>query len=474
VFVCISIAIRKLRAPCGQILGAGPPRQGVQPDPRPARSPGMGSAAAKRTPAWLLPAAALVGVSCLLTLALGALTGGAEIGDDAPHLLELVRAPGILLRAPGESGLPETWQSFPPLLPAFFGLGVRPWLRVTSDFAAIRLGALTWTLLALLATDGLGRAIGLQEGPRRNAAWILALAPSTLAAVALLPQEEAYVALCAIGLFSVGATGGGIGLALAAAAAVLAGKVLLAAVVVPVACFARRPLRALALSGGAMALAQLGWLALQQARFGAVPLVGYSLDPATSISLWGMLSGLGVHLGADATRALSGGATALGVLGASALARRHGLPLLEGVAVALLVPLLTLAIAMPPYLLWDLPFLALAIGRMDGTPRRTGIALVAGWGVTAYACKLLGGVALALEAPRPGGKPAVAKRVAGLLGEDFPFRATRTVLLALLAALGVGLALLLWRQGRRLNGGLQTAEGAPGGSKPVGRIGGIP
>jgi hypothetical protein len=405
----------------------------------------MGSAPAKRAPVWLAPAGALCVASLALAAALAALTGGREVGDDAPHLLELVRSPWILFGPPAESGLPATWQSFPPFLPALFGLAVRPWLAFAPEFWAIRLGALAWAVAALLATDRIGAALGVAEPRRRSALWLFALAPSTLAATALLPQEEAYVALFALAPVAAAAAGR-YGLAAALlGAAVLAGKVFLAGLVLPLAALAPRPLREGARLAAAVAFAQGGWLALQAARFGAVPLLGYEIDPATSVSAFALLAGLGLSPEPATTRALSGLLSVAGIAGIAWAARRQGLPLLHAAALCLLVPLLTLSIAMPPYFLWSLPLAALAIAQLEGPARRRAAATVVAWGTVAYACKLLSGVALAAASPRPGGKGAIAELAFAAVGRDFPFRGLRTALLAVLLALLLSLLALLWR-----------------------------
>jgi hypothetical protein len=405
----------------------------------------MGSAPAKRAPAWLAPAGALCGGSLALAAALAALTGAREVGDDAPHLLELVRSPWILFGPPGESGLPATWQSFPPLLPPLFGLAVRPWLALAPDFWAIRLGALLWAVAALAATDRFAAALEMPEDRRRPALWLFALAPSTLAATALLPQEEAYVALFALAPVAAAAAGR-YGLAAALlAAAVLAGKVFLAGLALPLAALAPRPLREGARLAAAVVLAEGGWLALQAARFGAVPLLGYEIDPATSVSAFALLADLGLSPGPEVTRALSGILTVAGIAGISWAARLHGLPLLPTAALCLLVPLLTLSIAMPPYFLWSLPLAALAIAGMEGRARRRAAAVVVAWGALAYACKVLSGVALAAASPRPGGKGAIAELAFAAVGRDFPFRTLRTALLGALLGLLAALLVLLWR-----------------------------
>jgi hypothetical protein len=404
------------------------------------------SAEAQRLPIWLAPAAALCAASLALAAVLAAVSGGRELGDDAPHLLELVRNPTLLLGPPSAS-LPETWRSFPPLLPPLFGLLVRPFDGLGSDFAAIRLGVLAWAIVLLAAMARLASALELSTAETRRALFALALSPSLLAATALLPQEEAYVALFVLALVGAAAAGRFGLVASLLAISVLAGKLFLAALVVPLACHAPRPLRELLRSGVAVFGAAGGWLAFQSWHYGSAPLVGYSIDPASGISAWAVLAGLGFALDAAAIRPLSGALTVVGVVAVSAGARLRGLPLVHTTVLSLLVPVLTLSIAMPPYLLWSLPLGALALASASPPTRWAGISLIFAWGGLAYVCKLLSGVALAVETIRPGGKTAIAGLVVGLLGESFPFRGARTALLTLLLALGVGLGLTIWRSG---------------------------
>jgi hypothetical protein len=56
-------------------------------------------------------------------------------------------------------------------------------------------------------------------------------------------------------------------------------------------------------------------------------------------------------------------------------------------------------------------------------------------------------VALALERDRPDGKPAIARLISGVLGDDFPYRGLRATLVAILVGLGLALLTLLLRDG---------------------------
>jgi hypothetical protein len=406
----------------------------------------MQAAAAKRLPVWLPPVAGLCATAGAIAAALALATGGREVGDDAPHLLELTRNPWILL-GPPSAALPATWRSFPPFLPPLFGLLVRPFDALASDFAAIRLGALAWGVLLVTATARLGGAIGLSRDESRRALWLLALSPSLLAASALLPQEEAYVALFALALVAAAAADRPWLVAVLLAAAMLAGKLFLAALVLPLACHARDPLREVVRYGAAVAAAAGGWIAFQAWRDGSAPILGYAIDPATSVTVWAALSGTAVALDPAAVRLLSGAATVLGIAAVSGWARLRGLPLLHTAALGLLVPVLTLSIAMPPYLLWSLPLAALALAAAPARVRLAGFALAVAWGGVAYAAKLMSGVALAVETSRPGGKTAIAELVVAVLGPDAPFRGLRHGLVAGLALLGASLAIAIARAG---------------------------
>ncbi len=88
-------------------------------------------------PVWLGPTIALIASHLAISAILAAATGGREIGDDAPHLLDLVRAPFSLFGDYRAAGYSDTWGSFPPLLPpALRAAGpalARPGLRFLGD-----------------------------------------------------------------------------------------------------------------------------------------------------------------------------------------------------------------------------------------------------------------------------------------------------------------------------------------------------
>jgi hypothetical protein len=424
----------------------------------------MARDAPPRRPPALAPALALVAASVALTAAVGAVTGWREVGDDAPHLLELVRSPWILLAAPESSGLSPTWRSFPPLLPATFGLLVRPWLAWLPDFLGLRFGVLSWALVALLVCDALAARLGFSRAERSRALWIFASASPLLGSIALLPQEEVYLVPLVAALFAAGSAGRPWLVAALAALSMLAGKILLGLLVVPIACYSARPAVELARSGAAMAGALGAYLAWHALHHGSVPLLGYEVAPGTSISAWAVLAGLGLPLPRGA------GVPSLALTVAVALAtavhaRRRAVPVLHASALVLLLPLFTLSIAMPPYIVWGLPLVALVLARSDRSTRAAGIVLVGAWGAVAYASKLLAGVALALSAHRPQGKRSVAELAERLLGSDFPYEGTRTALLVLLVGLGIALAAVVWRAGLAREARRPPAPGPSEGSR---------
>ena len=398
-------------------------------------------------PVWLPASLLLIGLSVGISLAVALVTGGREVGDDAPHLLELVRAPWILWGDPAASGLAPTWQSFPPLLPPLFGLAIRPWLDVLSDFGAIRAGALLWTLGALIGLDAFARRVGGIEKRDRQLLLVgFATLPSVLAAIALLPQEESYVALFAMALVAAHHARRPLLVAALLGLTALAGKVFVLALAAPLAFASVRPWRTLVGYGAAAGFALGGFLALQIVRFGAAPLAGYEVAPSTSVSLWAVLDTFwSLPAGIVPLSAVLAGAAILAI---SAAGRRAGVPVLHLCAIALWCVQLGVAVAMPPYLVWNLPLLLVIAGDPRAGARRWAIvAILYLWGGVAYAAKLLGGVALAVEGGRSAGKTAIADAAVRLLGETFPFGTARTALVALLVVLGIACARLVWNAG---------------------------
>jgi hypothetical protein len=418
------------------------------------------------------PAAALIALHLAVTAGLLAATGGHEISDDASHLLRFVREPFVLWRDPGVTGLSGTWASFPPLLPPLFGALVRPWLWLAPEPVALRLGALLWTLLALLGTGWLALRLGGTAEEARRAGWLYVAVPLPVLASAVLPQEESYVSLFAVA--AVGAAAAGrLGLAAALlAATALAGKVLLLLLAVPLALAGPRPLRSLVALGGVGATGLAAYLGFHALAHGQLPLLGYRLDPIQGVSLASLLRLLGAELPA-ATPLLSSLLAGAAALGWCALGRRRGLDLLPLVAGTLWIAQLLLAVAMPPYLLWNLPFLAVLLARRGDRAGLAAAGLVA-WVGAAYGAKLSRAVALGLEAPRGAGKSALTRLATGTLGPEFPYHAAQTLLTALCLAIGAAFLAGLLARGAGGAAGARTGKRAlrGGESSPQHRGGG--
>jgi hypothetical protein len=395
------------------------------------------------------PAFALCALHAAATATLFAVTGGREIADDAPHLLRFVREPFLLFASPEASGLPSTWASFPPLLPPLFGALVRPWLAVAPEFVAIRAGVLLWTLAALAALHAFAaRSLSLAPPEARRALWLYTLVPLPLLASALLPQEEAYVSLFAVGLAAAALAGRTGWVAAGLAATALAGKVFLLLLAVPLAFAGPAPFRTLALYGAAGAAALGAYLGFHQLAHGSMPLLGYRLDPVQGVSIWSLLRLLGVPLDASGLGLASVAATGAASLAFCAWGRRRRQGLVELAAGTLWIAQIGLSVAMPPYLLWNLPFLAVYAAPSVRRWRVVAAALVA-WTAAAYGAKGVRGVALALETPRGEGKGAVAALFERFLGRDFPYDAAQLTLTALCLAIGTAFtAALLIAPGR--------------------------
>lgn len=394
------------------------------------------------------PALALCALGAAATATLFTVTGGREIADDAPHLLRFVREPFVLFASPSTSGLPSTWASFPPLFPLLFGALVRPWLAIAPDFVAIRAGALLWTLAALAALYALTHhALSLERSEARRALWLYAVLPLPLFASAVLPQEEAYVSLFGVGLAAAAHAGRTGWVAAGLVATALAGKVFLLLLAVPLAFAGPAPFRTLVLYALSGATALGAYLGFHQLAHGAVPLLGYRLDPIQGVSVWSLLRLLGPPLEAGALGLASVAATGAASVAFCAVGRRRSLGLVELSAGTLWIAQLGLSVAMPPYLLWNLPFLAVYAA---ASFRRWSVVAgaLAVWTAAAYGAKVFRGVALALETPRGSGKGAVAALFERFLPPDFPYDAAQLALTALCLAIGAAFtAALLFAPG---------------------------
>ena len=405
-------------------------------------------------PLWLGSMIALIATHLAIAALLANVTGGREIGDDAPHLMAMIRNPLALFSNYQAAGYSNTWGSFPPLLPLFFGLLIRPWLAAGSDFWAIRLGALCWSILALLGFHWL--ASGVPAVPRRRlrtALWLFALSPPLIGGSAVLPEEEAYVCLFGMLLFAVARQSRWSLLPLLFAATAIAGKYFLLALAIPLALASPRPLRDLTRFVAVPIVVLAAYIIYHQLRFGLMPIFEYELSPAGTISVWALLWNLGFQPPPQLIQTASTLTTGCLVLAFCWLARRRKFPLVVSVAGTLWIVLLSVSVAFPPYLLWNLPFLLIVFAMLESAPLRwVHAGLIYLWGGIAYTSKLFRGVHLTLAMDRSGGKDAVADLLARALGSDFPYHAAQALLTALCVAIGITYVALLWMTAARLSG----------------------
>lgn len=408
----------------------------------------------------------------LPALPLAALTGGREVADDAPELLRLVREPFALWGSYMETGLHRRWGSFPPLLPPLFGLPIRPLLGTIPDFWAIRVGVLAWGALAYVWLAGEVERDHAGANAARTACWLFALLPSVWCAIALIPQEEIYVGLFALGLYRLARERlwGWIPLALAATA--LSAKYFLLILILPLALYSPLPLRNLVLwcaAGFGTLGAYVGYHLLAH---GTTPILSHLLTPEGSISLWALLWYLDwlprmelVPL-LEWVKNFSILLTGLSVLALSAWARARGVPLAFALAASLFATLLLVSITFPAYVLWALPLALVCLARIGAARERAALAaLLALWGVAEWGANFFRGVGFALAAERETGKEAVAAHAEAWFGAGFPYEGATIACIALVLASGAGIVALLLGAGRA--GG---AGPAPGGSTRPARL----
>ena len=397
-------------------------------------------------PLWLGPMIALIATHLAIAALLASVTGGREIGDDAPHLLAMIRNPLSLFGDYRAAGYSNTWGSFPPLLPSLFGLLVRPWLAAGSDFWAIRLGALCWSIVALLGFHWL--VSGVPGAPRRRlrtALWLFALSPALIGGSAVLPEEEAYVCLFGMLLFAAARQGRWNLLPLLFTVTAIAGKYFLLALAIPLGIASPRPLRDLTRFVAIPAVVLAVYIAYHRLRFGLMPILEYELTPAGTISVWALLWNLGFQPPPQLIQTASTLTTGSLVLAFCWLARRRKFPLVFSVAGTLWIVLLSVSVAFPPYLLWNLPFLLIVFTMLESAPLRwVHAGLIYLWGGIAYTAKLFRGVDLALAMDRSAGKDAVADLFVRVLGNDFPYHGAANLLFALIVAIGISYVALLW------------------------------
>lgn len=405
-----------------------------------------------RFPLWLGPLLAL----CALTLGFAALAwwagGGREFATDASRLLVFARHPLVLWDSYENSGLGPSWGSFPPLLPTLFGALVYPWTLAFSDFWAIRLGVLTWTCLLLV---GLWAVLAyLEKTPSRDvrsALWLFATIPSVWGAAGLIPEEEAYVSIFALGLFCVGRLGHWHLVGPLLLVAILAAKYFLLILLLPLAFASPRPWRNAVIWGGLVGIGLVAYIGYHQLRFDLMPILSYEAETLHGhLSVWSLLWELGVRPSDQAV-------AAVGVLGAGVMvaawavtARHIGIDLVFGMTVALYITLLTISRSWPGYVLWALPLALVCWARLPRSSIRVWVpVLMFAWSAGEWGSNLLRGVDRALSRGTGEGKGAVAARVEQLLGPDFPYYSAHVACVALVVGSGVALIVVLGRAGMR-------------------------
>jgi hypothetical protein len=397
--------------------------------------------------AGLAPALGLIALAAAWSALLYALSGGREIGDDAPELLRLCRHPLALFGDYRAAGIGPNFASYPPLLPLLFGAGVRPWLPLVPDFWAIRIGVLGWTLCALALIGPVARSAGLSGPQTRRALWLFVLLPTPWAAAALIPQEEAYVALYAVALYLAAASGREALLAPLFLAAVLAGKYFLLILALPLAACSPTPIASFVRSVTPAGVGLGAYVAYHALAFDhPIPILAHRVGATGSLSMWTPLWALGVRLDPTSVKAVSLLLTGAGVLGFCLLGHRRGLDRLSAAAGSLYLMLITLYITLPAYVLWALPLMVVCVWRMpDPRHRWAGVIGLFVWSAAEWGANLFRGVALALSVERTPGKQAIAGAVERVLGAGFPYHAVSVGLTALLIVTGAALIALLLR-----------------------------
>jgi hypothetical protein len=397
----------------------------------------------------MTPLLVLAGISLAVSALVSSATGGQEIADDAPHFLEFARSPLVLWESYKASGMGSQWGSFPPLLPLLFGSPIRPWTAFLPDFWAIRVGVLTWTWIV-----GLGLLLVLvrvERLPRpgvRLAVWSFALLPSVWGAVAMIPQEEIYVAGFVLATYAAARTGrwGLVGWLLILTA--LAAKYFVLIMLVPLALASPRPIWNAGRWGAGVAAALLAYVAYHKLRWDLMPIWDYTLSPSGYLSMWSLLWELGVQPPVRLIGFLGTGLTSSGVLAMCLVAWRQGVPLPYMMAMTLYGTLLTISITAPAYALWAAPIALICVARTrDLRTRVLTLGLMVAWAGAEWGVNFSRGVALALGTPRGPAKSAIAAAAQRLLGEDFPFSGVQLALLFAISAIGLALVAVMWRGG---------------------------
>jgi len=375
------------------------------------------------------------------------LTGGKEIADDAGHLLDFAKKPFALWGDYRQSGIPGRWSSFPPLLPLLFGSLVMPWLFL-GDFWAIRLGVLSWSIVAIIIYYlVLSKGEKVHKNWWRKAIVLFVLLPSVWGSIALIPQEEIYISLFVLAFYIFVRKGWWRWMVYLFIISVIAGKYFLLILTVPLSLMSPSPLKYFLRWIGAVFVVLGLYIGYHKVFFNLPPIVGYELDPAGTISIWGFLWNLGLRMRPRLVMIASGFLTLILVYLFSAKACRKCAPsfVMTG---AIYLAILSLSISFPAYVLWALPVALISLAEMrEGRYRMLMVFLMFLWGVLEWGTNFFRGVSLALGTDRPEGKEKLASFAQRILGAGFPFSVMHLVFLGIIIVTGVVIIYVLWREG---------------------------
>lgn len=211
---------------------------------------------------------------------------------------------------------------------------------------------MSWTAALFLLFRFLSfRSPDIPERRARAALWLFAVLPSVWAPVALIPQEEAYVAIFSLLLYAA-TLGHGWGLlTLLFPLTALAAKYFLLILVLPAAFLSPTPVRNAA-RWSALSVGLLGaHVAYHRVLWGVMPILSYVLEPTMAISVWGLMWHHGVPLSPERIGPLSVFLTVAAGLLLVVPARLRPSDPARAFAIVLCAALLTLSICTPGYIL---------------------------------------------------------------------------------------------------------------------------
>jgi hypothetical protein len=285
---------------------------------------------------------------------------------------------------------------------------------------------------------------------QRTALLIFALLPSVWAPVAMIPEEEAYVSIFVLTLYLFIRKGWWRQIIFPIILTALAGKYFVLILVVPLALMSPMPIRYFTLWAGASVVVLSAHVAYHRILFGLTPIIGHSINPGSSLSLWALAWNLGFRVSEQFIK-LSSTVLTIGAVTIFSLQARRRLPPVFTMVGVLYITLLCISITFPAYVLWVLPLmLVCAVMMKKPSHLRWAVALMVLWGICEWGANFFRGVALALDSERPIGKTMVAGFAQRLLGEDFPYSTLQIACLTAVIASGAGIIYLLWKSGSEL------------------------